>query len=149
MYKKILVPLDMSELAECALAHVRAIAVGCEVQQVVLLTAVEPLHELPQINDDWLHKVEAAAQALAEDYLTKVADSLRSEGIAVQTVICQGRASDEILDYASKNEVDLLIMSTHGRSGVSRWVLGSVADKVLRHSPVPVLTASPPACRNI
>ena len=72
---------------------------------------------------------------------------LKSEGINVETLIIHGKPADEILHYVEKNGVDLVIMSTHGRSGVVRWTLGSVAEKVLRHSPTAVMTIAPPACR--
>ncbi len=73
-----------------------------------------------------------------------MAANLSKEGIAAQTVIVSGRPVDEILSYASKNQVDLIIMSTHGRAGISRWVFGSVVERVLRHSAVPVLIVPPP-----
>ena len=86
-------------------------------------------------------------EAESQDYLSRTADKLKQEGLAVETAILVGRAADEILGYASQNQVDLIIMSTHGRSGISRWVMGSVADRVLRHSAVPVLIIAPAGCR--
>ncbi len=91
---------------------------------------------------------EQKAQAAAKDYLSKVADSLKKDGAATQAVVIQGRPADTILEFADKNRVDLIIMSTHGRSGPSRWVFGSVADKIVRHSTAPVLITSPPGVRN-
>ena len=68
-----------------------------------------------------------------------MADSLKADGIAVEIDIAYGGAAEAILDYAKKNKVNLIVMSTHGRSGVSRWFFGSVAERVLRHSVIPVL----------
>lgn len=149
MYKKILSPVDGSELAECSLEHVREIATGCHVPEVVLLMVIEPFPPTPGISKDWRLKLEKEAQAEAEDYLTKLADRLNlgSEDIAVQTTVVHGKPAGNILKYASGNNVDLIIMSTHGESGVLHWVFGSVAEKVLRHSPVPVLIVSPLASR--
>ncbi len=149
MYKKILAPLDGSELAECTLTHTRAIAKGCQVPQVVLLRVIEPLPQVGELelDEDWRRNAENKAQTAARDYLSKVADSLKKEGIVAETAVVSGRSANEILDYAKKNQVDLIVMSTHGRSGISRWVLGSVADRVLRHSTAPVLLVSPPGCR--
>ena len=65
----------------------------------------------------------------------------------VQPVVIQGKVAEGILDYVVKNQVDLIMMSTHGRSGPSRWALGSVADRVIRHSLIPVLIVSPKGCR--
>jgi nucleotide-binding universal stress UspA family protein len=62
-------------------------------------------------------------------------------------VVQVGWAADAIMGYADQNGVDLIIMSTHGRAGIGRWFMGSVADRVVRHATVPVLTASPAGCR--
>jgi nucleotide-binding universal stress UspA family protein len=74
-----------------------------------------------------------------------MATNLSKEGIAAQTVIVPGRPADEILNYASKSQVDLIIMSTHGKAGVSRWVFGSVVERVVRNSAAPVLIVPPPS----
>ncbi len=154
MYSKILVPLDGLELAECVLDHVRAIVTGCQVSEVVLLTVVEPYEKgLPSttwggvVSEEQGAALAVKAGVEAKDYITKVADKLREEGMFVQPVVIQSRVAEGILDYAIKNQVDLIMMSTHGRSGPSRWALGSVADRVIRHSPIPVLIVSPKGCR--
>ncbi len=150
MYKKILAPLDGSELSECTLEHLKAIATGCQIPEVVLLRVVEPL---PHVYGDgglpsgWHDEAQKKAEEFARDYLAKVAVSLKKEGISAETALVSGRAADAILDYAREHQVDLIIMSTHGRSGVTRWVMGGVADRVVRHSLVPVLTVSPAGCR--
>jgi len=144
MYKKILVPLDGSKLAECTLEHVRAIATGCHVPEVVLLRVIEePI--LPYVQAAFLHDTRQKLEADAQDYLSKVADTLKKDGVAVETAVVHGAAAPDILDYAKNNGVDLIIISTHGLSGTFRWVFGSVADRVVRHSPVPVLVVSPQA----
>jgi nucleotide-binding universal stress UspA family protein len=151
MYKKILAPLDGSELSECSLDHVTAIAKGCAVPSVVLLYIVEPIEgyavEYTRIVAEAIDEVKKKFQAQTEKHLAKVANKLKKKGINVSTVIVEGKPSDEILNYADKNQVDLIIMSTHGSSGLTRWAFGSVADKVIRHSPVPVLVVAPPGCR--
>jgi nucleotide-binding universal stress UspA family protein len=152
MYKKILAPLDGSELSECSLEHVRAIATGCNVPEVILLRVVEPLSSstiaaLAEAGGKIITEVENDAKAEAKDYISRMVQKLNKEGMAVTGDIVYGGAAEEILDYTKKNQIDLIIMSTHGRSGVSRWAFGSVADKVMRHSTVPVLIASPPGCR--
>ena len=151
MYKKILAPLDGSEFSECTLGHLEAVATGCRVPEVVLLMVVEPIPrpyaEEGGIGGNFSRDVEKRALDYAKGYLSKTADSLKKKGVAAQTAVVQGRSADEILNYANKNNVDLIVISTHGRSGVSRWVLGSVADKVIRYSIVPVLVVSPAGCR--
>lgn len=152
MYKKILVPLDGSELSECSLAHVKTIALGCGVPEVILLRVVEPLFN-PDAASDALAGKELIAQAeeenkaKAKDYMDALGERLGKEGILTQVVLLEGKPADEIMGFADKHGVDLIIMSTHGRSGITRWLLGSVAERVVRHSAVPVLTVSPAECR--
>ncbi len=154
MYSKVLIPLDGFGLAECILDHVRTIVTGCQVSEVVLLTVVEVYEKgLPSTTWGGVISAEQGAElaiesrAKAKDYITEVADKLREEGMFVQPVVIQGKVAEGILDYAVKNQVDLIMMSTHGRSGPSRWALGSVADRVIRHSLIPVLIVSPKGCR--
>lgn len=147
MYKKILAPLDGSKFSECTLEHVRAVVAGCQVPEVVLLMVVELPRQPLERGEEWPREVEERGRSWAEDYLTKVANGLKKEGMAAQTVVVTGWPADKILDYADQNQVDLIIMSTHGRSGATRWVFGSVADRVLRHAKTPVLMVSPAGCR--
>jgi len=79
--------------------------------------------------------------------LSTLFDYTVAEGIAVETDIGDGLPADEILHYAEDKGVDLIIMSTHGKSGVSRWFSGSVAEKVVSQSFIPVLVVTPPGCR--
>jgi nucleotide-binding universal stress UspA family protein len=150
MYKNILAPLDGSELSECSLDHVTAIAKGCQVPNVVLLHVLEP-HDryagYTGISTEMLEDIRKQFQTQNKEYLEKVADKLKKKGLNVKTAIVEGKPSEEILNYAQKNQVDLIIMSTHGSSGLSRWAFGSVADKVTRHSPVPVMVIAPTGCR--
>lgn len=75
----------------------------------------------------------------AANYLENIATTLKQKGIAVKVEVLSGKPAEEILKYSQRSGVDLIIMSTHGRSGVSRWVFGSVADKVIRQTEIPVL----------
>jgi nucleotide-binding universal stress UspA family protein len=147
MYKKILVPLDGSKFSECSLEHLKAIAAGCKAPEILLLMVAEIPLQLLERGEEWRREVEERGRAWAEDYLAKLANSLKKEGMAAKTTVLSGWPADKILDYADQNQVDLIIMSTHGRSGVTRWVIGSVADRVLRHSKVPVLMIRPRGCR--
>ncbi len=150
MYKKILVPLDGSGLSECSLSHVMMVATGCKVPEVVLFRVAEPLSPMVyagEMDARWIVQAEEKNKVQAKEYIEEMAVRLKKEGIAVQGVFVSGRAAEEIIDYAKKNQVDLIVMSTHGRSGVSRWAWGSVADRVLRHSPVPVLMVTSSGCR--
>ena len=152
MYRKILIPLDGSELAECSLEHAKAIAQGCNVADVIVFRVIEPpstqtLEALAEAGDDGVRKAERQNKQAARDYVSKVENNLKTQGIASRSVTAEGGAAEEILSYSEKTNIDLIIMSTHGRSGLSRFLFGSVAEKVSRHSHVPVLIISPEGCR--
>jgi nucleotide-binding universal stress UspA family protein len=144
VYRKILVPLDGSALSESVLEHVVAIASGCKVPEVVLMRVRQSLDETVTNTIDFeiASKLDEAYQEEAVNNLEQVATGLKEKGLLANTIVLTGKPAEEILNYAQSSGVDLIIMSTHGRSGVSRWVLGSVADKVVRHSTVPVLIRS-------
>jgi nucleotide-binding universal stress UspA family protein len=151
MYKKILAPLDGSEFGECGLSHVKAIASGCQVPEVVLLHVIEPIPHTGvmanELGGDFIKSMEEESQLAVEKNLSKIVDDLGNAGISATAEIIKGRPDDEILKYADKNNVDLIVMSTHGSSGIVRWAIGSIADRVVRHSQIPVLVATPKACR--
>jgi nucleotide-binding universal stress UspA family protein len=151
MYQKVLVPLDGSKLAECVAEHVKSIATGCHVPAVVLLRVVEPISPpgyLPRgVADDAYRDARENAEVQARDYLSGMAEKFKAEGIAAEADIAYGLPADEILDYAAQKGIDLIILSTHGKSGPSRWFSGSVAERVVGHSYLPVLIVTPPGCR--
>lgn len=150
MYQKIMVPLDGSELAECVIPHVETISKGCKVGNVILVRAVEPLELQPQswvaFSQDELDRIESGRRSDAEDYLKRVVKQLQDAGADVQSEVILGKAAESLADYATKQGVDLIIMATHGRSGISRWYWGSVAERILRSSCVPVLMVRAPGC---
>ena len=140
MYRKVLVPLDGSKLSECSLEHVKEIVKGCQIPEVILLVAVEP----PEA--EVFHNLMEKALVKAEDYLLRVASGLDEEGIAAKAEVVVGMPANVILDYTAQNHIDLIIMSTHGKSGSSRWLFGSAADKIIRNSAVPLLTVTLAGC---
>jgi len=150
MYKKILVPLDGSELAECVLPHVESIANGCGVQQVVFLRVVERLNRFCDlegcVTQETMNNIDADNKEAAEKYLSQLIERTRYDGISVKPEAIAGPPGESIADYATKNSIDLIVIATHGRSGVSRWTWGSVADRVLRSACVPVLMVRAPGC---
>ncbi len=158
MYQKVLVPLDGSELAECVLPHVETIASGCGVASAVFLRVVEPAYfPVGTVSEGGgvFTEVDAArtrkdmdlrAKQDAKEYLDGLVRRLQYSTTKVKTAVVMGKAAATIADYATKNQVDLIVIATHGRSGVSRWVWGSVADRVLRSACIPVLMVRPPGC---
>ncbi|MFI5339876.1 MAG: universal stress protein [Candidatus Methylomirabilales bacterium] len=134
MFARILVPLDGSPLAEGILPEVAELATLHDAELMLLRVALA--HTLPGVDatDAQVYAVEEA-----EGYLAEVERRLAPQGITVTRAVRYGHAAEEILDHAQVRRVDLIAMSTHGRTGILRLVLGSVAEAVLRASPVPVL----------
>jgi len=150
MYQKILVPVDGSELAECVLPHVEAIAKGCQVKNIIFVQAVEIFHPADGMgfafSPEEMNRLESEGRKAAKEYLSRLLARVKYGGANVQSEILVGRPADRISEYAEKNGIDLIVMATHGRSGVSRWVWGSAADRILRSSCVPVLMVRAPGC---
>lgn len=150
MYKHVLVPLDGSQLAECVLPHLRTIAVGCEVVKVTLVRVIAPLHIAggleARIPPEEREHIEKLSDENAKQYLEEVVSSLKEAGVAAEAVILHGEIVEQLVNYANNNDVDLMIVSTHGRSGISRWVWGSVTDRILHASCVPILMVRAPGC---
>jgi nucleotide-binding universal stress UspA family protein len=150
MYETILVPLDGSNLAECVLPHVETLVRGCQTTRVIFVRAVEPLRKSMGgehvFSEAEVQKVETESRAWAEIYLKNIIATGRYEGAMAESVVLNGDVAETIAEYATRNNVDLIVIATHGRSGVSRWVWGSVADRILRSACVPVLMVRAPGC---
>lgn len=142
MYEKMLVPLDGSELAEVVLPHVKAIASASAAKKVILLRIVEPLPAGTPPAVDY-EVVQKAGLKAAQQYLAKIQARLAKDGLDVETRVLTGRPAETITDFVQREQVDFVALATHGRSGVSRWVYGSVADKLVRSLSVPVLIIRP------
>lgn len=136
MIRRILVALDGSQLAEQALpaASGLAVATGAE---ILLMTAISPMERW--VDDKTLRPWEEEETALASGYLDSRARPLRENGLQVKTHVVWGRAATMISETADQENSDLIVMTTHGRSGIARWLIGSVADKVLRAAERPLL----------
>jgi nucleotide-binding universal stress UspA family protein len=130
MLKKILVPLDGSETAEAILPLVQALAAPLNAE-VTLLRVQSGAGTLSHVTERETYEASA--------YLKVHALAFHEQGITAHHVIRTGNAAAEIVDYATVNKMDLIAMSTHGRSGLSRAVMGSVAEHVVRHTTAPVL----------
>lgn len=147
---KALINLDGSALAEKALAPGLALSrlLGC---QVTLLRA-DTGEELSDLEVGMLQMAGAGScQDLVDQgvdrlhyYLECLARQHRTADLPIDTAVVKARPAEAILTYAEEQEIDLIVMATHGRSGVRRWVYGSVAEKVLRHAPCAMLIVRPP-----
>jgi len=153
MYKKIVVPLDGSELAECVLPHVEAIAKGCNMPEVIFLHVVQTPEKywsytyLDEKNRQKFMTEDAAEEKkTAMEYIDRIVKNTSNNGLKAQSEVLVGNPAEIIADYATGAEADLIVIATHGRSGVSRWAYGSVADRILRSSCIPVLMVRAPGC---
>lgn len=145
VFQHILIPLDGSTLAEQILEH--AVALGQPMQaKYRLLRVLEPIPPIgyPSIPLDLDPQIRGRIEAEAQAYLDGIAEQLRGRSFQVQTqLVIHQQPAIAILEDAKQNGVDLIAMETHGRGGLKRLLIGSVADKVLRGSPVPVLLHHP------
>jgi len=153
MYKKILVPLDGSKLAECALPHAEELAKGCGTEKVILVSVTERVQgyrafEEPSqpLGQQLVPEAFGKLEKQAQKYLGRIAKAMEAKGIKVSTEVLLGDPAEEIIIYAKHPGCDVIVISSHGRSGISRWTHGSVADRVFRGSPVPVLMVKAPGC---
>ena len=145
MYKKILVPLDGSELSECSLLHVKALVKESSIGDVIVLSVVGTA--IPRDGMDNGIDFNASRQKListSQEYLAGVASRLSAEGIKVKTELIEAYdPSSVITDYAQKNDIDLIIITTHGHTGKQERYFGSVTENVLRESYIPILVIRP------
>ena len=139
MYQKIMVPLDGSKLAECVFPYVKGLVQGKQAKNLVFVRVIEPLRSViggeAVLTDEQIKKLEAEHRQAAEIYLRKV------EG-----KVLNGNIAETLSRYATRKKMNVVVIATHGRSGVSRWVWGSVADRLLRYSCVPILVIRPREC---
>lgn len=167
MFKKILVPCDGSDLAQRAVFP-RVEDLGKQVGAEVIILRVIPSPpgrsgtafragapqmpiSLPETPEDariarhpiYRDQEIASAEDEARRSLTKAEAMLRDKGVKVRSQILLGDPAEEIIDYAENEGVDLIVMCSHGASGIRRWVFGSVTEKVLRGTATPVLVIRP------
>ncbi len=139
MYQKILVPLDGSELAKKALDEAEKLA-KCSGAEIILFQVVPfmPIYGSPELVTPLI--VDEKQKESADRYLINVAEELKRQEFKVTTMVRTGQqVALEIIDFAKESGADLIVMCTHGRSGITRWMLGSVALKVLSRAETPVL----------
>lgn len=145
--RKVLVPLDGSDLAESILGHVQDVTGGKDVTYTLLRIVQYPYTIVSPYLPDTIHdNQEIFRQAIgaAKDYLTELSWKLRNKGIQVETEVhVAEHPARAIVEFARDHEMDLIAIATHGRGGLSRLALGSVTDKIVRTSETPVLVFRP------
>lgn len=144
--KHILFPTDFSEIADHARAYATEFGKRFGAKVTVFHVAQPPsyyevAYSYETVAD--LSKIADQAKAAAEKDLHEVAEKVRAEGVTVDAVTTMGTAFVDIINYSRKHDVDLIIMSTHGRGFMQHVLLGSTAERVVRKAPCPVLTVRP------
>lgn len=144
-YRRLLVPLDGSELAELALSHAERWAQTCNAE--IILLRVPTLPSYTPLGPEATMLVPtllSEAYQEADSYLANVSRRLKAKGLVIhRAAVDPGAVAETVIDYARESAVDCIVMSTHGRSGLRRWVYGSVADRVLRGADLPILLIRP------
>jgi nucleotide-binding universal stress UspA family protein len=150
MYQKVLVPLDGSDTAECALSHLKTLIQEGSVGEATLLNIVKidiPWAEMQNKTLD-INALRESLFASSGKYLAGVESRLSPQGVKIKKEsIESNRPANTIAEYAQQHNMDLIILATHGYTGLKKLVLGSVASGVLNQSAVPVLLIRPAACR--
>ena len=142
MYSTILVPLDGSALSERAIPHARDLALkyGAEITLLRATALPDRVYALPDLTAAaYMERYRETEQEAIRDYLKTWKERLEADGIVCHVSHRLDDAAAAIVDQAEVEDIDLIVMSTHGRGGLDRWVHGSVASKVLRHAPCPLL----------
>ena len=137
----ILVPLDGSELSEKALTAAYTLA-GMSNAEITLLRVLRPVEEIIKIDEQHAIYVDQQIEfktRRAKKYLKAIRNHAEKKSFKINIVVEMGDAAETIINFAHKNSIDLIVMSTHGRSGLKRWVYGSVAGKILSGAYNPVL----------
>jgi len=144
VYERILVPLDGSDRAELALPFAEELAAKLGSEIILLCVSDSAEAEDYAKHEIYLEQITEIARRAARKLLTSP-----EQKVSIRSTITIGLPAQEIVDFAEQVAVSLIIMATHGRTGVSRWALGSVAEKVMRASTRPVLLVRVPGASEV
>jgi nucleotide-binding universal stress UspA family protein len=145
LFHRIVVPTDFSDCAEGAWALAKRVAGSLGSEVVLAHILVEPIvYGDAALATDSTWQLFEQGQKWVEEELEKWASAARAQGMTVRTIVRTGSANEEIVNLATDERAELIIMGTHGRTGLNRLLLGSVADRVIRLASCPVLTVRTP-----
>ena len=145
LFHRILVPTDFSECSEQAWELAKRVAASLGSEVLLAHVLVEPVvYGDAALATDTTWLLFEQGRKWVEDELEKWASAARAQGMTVRTIARTGSAHNEIVTLATDERAALIVMGTHGRTGVSRVLLGSIADRVIRFAPCPVLTVRTP-----
>jgi len=144
-YRRILWPTDFSGTAKAALPYAVEMAANAGAELVLLHVLTPPVaYAGPEIPGALWGELQQRNRAAAREEIRKIAAELKDAKIRVHTVLADGVPFDQILRVAKRLRCDLIVIATHGRTGLSHVLMGSVAENVIRRAPCPVLTVRPP-----
>ena len=143
MYERILVPTDGSDVADAAAAHAVALAAAVGADLHVLYVVDADAMGLVRPSQLDVDEVRTSLSEAGERTAGAVADAAEEAGVEAETVVRVGAPDEAISEYAEEAAVDVIVMGTHGRSGLDRVILGSVTERVIRGSKIPVLAVPP------
>jgi len=138
MYKRLLVPLDGSELAEVVFTYARELAGRLDLDMTLFHVCAPEERELCSMHRAYVERAVETLRQQSQEVQQRTGIGSGRKAVEARGELAVGHPAEEILRYAGENDIDFILLATHGRSGVGRWVIGSVADKVLRASRVPV-----------
>ena len=150
-YRRILWPTDFSPLASAALPHAGRLAGAGRAELVILhVLSFPPILPIPDLSGAVWTRILEENRAAAQTRLKRLADQVRRRlpGIRVQGLLAEGQPEIEILRTARRLKCDATLLATHGRTGLAHVLIGSVAERVLRMAPCPVLTVRHPSMRS-
>ncbi len=141
--KKILCAVDLSDHSKSVAEYAQVLAKSMDAEITVLYAAPSlsqyvGFHVPPSSIENFVGEIVSGAEKSMEAFVAE-----NFSGIKVEGKIISGYAAQEILNYATNNEIDLIIMGTHGRTGIDRMLFGSVAEKVVKAATMPVMTIRP------
>jgi nucleotide-binding universal stress UspA family protein len=145
-YPRVLWPTDLSRLAKMALPHALRSVEGSKGELVILhVLPTVTAYMFPEIAGTAWDQIDRANRSIGKKKLDRIADEIRAEhpGIRVQIVLAEGVVFDEVLRVARRLRCDLIVLATHGRTGLKHVLMGSVAENVVRRAPCPVLIVRP------
>jgi len=139
MYRKILVPLDGSKVAEGVLPHAKDLAYSQGAELILLTVSANAALDFAFSDPGLAQSAVREEEKRSKSYITEIENQLKSSGFKVSCLLRMGSVAEVILGVAEEMQIDVIAMSTHGRTGPARWLLGSVAERVVHSSKVPVL----------
>lgn len=139
MYRKILVPLDGSKVAEGVLPHAKDLAYSQGAELILLTVGANPAMDFAFSDPGLARSAVMEQEQRSKKYIDEIERDLKSAGFKTSTVLRVGSVAETILGVAEELDVDCIAMSTHGRTGPALWLLGSIAERVVHNSKIPVL----------